>query len=623
MKYFSLRSFVLVSVGFLFPLVSPAAPTPPGGPYPVTYNPVTKLVQGNQPLTQSYALTITSPANLTVGAPVTVSLGVSVLSKPSAAVTDATALSFISLNQALLPFTGPNQQLTTTVTVSVPLGNFAGDYAFKITPSGWPTGLGVITDSGATVNVRVSAPDVIDTTPPAVTLLSPANGTVYTYTPTSGIPVTVPISFSASVGTNGQPIDTMLAFIDNTSVNLSPTGLLTLSASATGSVQLTAGGNYTVSVLATNRNGTSRASAGISVVVNAPPPAIVPSLPASNSSYSFTLGGTGASVPVSFSATSAYGNITSLSATLDGSPVALTLSGVNAATTASGSASLTVATIGSHSLVLSAANVYGAATPVTIPFTVTGLVPAPTVSILAPVTGAIFTRAAGDPATVVNYSFQGGTSYGSITAVSVKVDGVAVAATVTGLNTASIAGSGALSYTAPGQHTISVTLTNNGGATASASTTFNVTQIQPQVCRDLNWLPPISLNKTIAGGSTMPIAFTLLCNGRFVRDTSVLIATYEVFGNGSTSTPVIYHYGPGSPNPPDYTIKDKQYQLNFKTAKGAHSYRVEVYSSASGSLQLLGSKEINTKGKKHGNGHDHDDDDDDDDDDDGDCGDWD
>lgn len=598
MNLFFPRPGVLAVASIVFATLLSAAPPPPSQPSPVTYNPVTKIVQGNQPLTQSYVLGITSPSNLPLGTQATVNLGLSVLSKPATGVTDPQALGFISVSPASLTFTGPGQQLTTTVTVAVPTGNFAGDYSYLILTSGWPPVSGTITDAGATVNASVSAPNVVDTSPPAVALLSPADGSVYTYTPTSGLPVTVPVSFSASVGPNGEPIDGLLAFIDNTPVTLTTTGLLTLSASATGSIQLTTPGAHTVSVLATNRYGSSRASAGISVIVNAPPPTITPSSPLGNSVYSFTLGGAGASVPVSFTASSAYGNITALGATLNGSPVALSLGGVGSATTASGSATLTVPTPGSYTLVLSAANDYGTATPVTIPFSVTGVTPAPTVSIISPAPGSTFTRAFGDPPTVVNYTFQGDATYGTVTAVAVAVDGVPVAASITGLNTASITGSGALSYTAGGSHTLTVTV-SNGGATASASASFTVNQTQPQVCRDLTWLPPISLNRTVEGGSTMPIKFTLTCHGDFVRDTSVLIAIYEVYANRPASDPVIFPYGAGSPNPPDYSIDGKKYQLNFKTARGSHVYRVEVYTSAAGPLQLLGTKELNTQGDDH------------------------
>ncbi|MBI2498098.1 MAG: hypothetical protein HYV75_09405, partial [Opitutae bacterium] len=609
MKLFSPRSIGLICPVLVFATLSPAAPS-----NKVTYNPPVNIVQGNQPLTDSYVLTITSPSTLIAGDTVNLTLGLSVLSKPATGVSDAEALGFISVSPAALTFTGPNQQLTTTVQIQVPLGNYAGDYAYRILPSGWPNVPGGIVDGGATVNALVSPPASTDTTPPTVTLQNPPDGTVYTYSPASGSPVTVPVDFSASVGANGSPIETMLASMHTPSgtdlpISLTTSALPALSATASGSVQMTAPGNYTMSVAAGNSNGTSYASSNISVVVDAPPPTIAISSPTADSTFSYTLGGAGASVPVAFTATSIYGNITSLAATLDGNPVTLITSGVGTSTVATGGATLIVSTTGGHSLVFSAANDYGSAVPVTIPFTITGTVPVPDVAILSPADGSSYTRAAGDPPTVVNYDFQGGTAYGTISSVVVSLDGVpvAVAPTVVGLNTASITGSGSVSFSAGGSHSLNVKLTNSGGAMASASTSFTINESRPQICEDLTWLPPVSLNKTVEGGAKMPIKFTLECHHKFVRDTSVLIAIYEVFRDGSTSTPVIYPYGSGSPNPPDYAIAGKQYHLNFPTAKGTHSYQIEVYTSVSGTMSLLGTKELNTKGGREDKGHGDDD----------------
>ncbi|HVT72279.1 MAG TPA: hypothetical protein VHD61_04025 [Lacunisphaera sp.] len=570
----------------------------PGGPYPVQYNPDANTVQGNQPLTASYVITITAPANLVQGTTVNINLGLSVLSKPSANISDAQALSFISLSPAVLTFTGPNQQAQTTVSISVPLGNFSGDYAYKVTASGWPTNLGTISDAGTTVNARVAPPQSTDTNPPSVTLQSPADGSAYTYVPVSGVPVNVPVSFSATVGTGGSPITDMLALLNDAPVSLTVVGKDTLSGSASASIPLVLPGNYTLQVLATNQQGTSYVTTHFSVAVSAPPPTISVSQPTNNSSYSYMLGAAGALVPVSVSANSVYGNISSLAATLDGSPVSLALTGVGTAATATGSATLTVATSGNHTLVFNAANAYGAATPITVPFTVASVVPAPTVAIVSPANGSTVTRSAGDPPTVVAYSFQGGTSYGSIAAVAVALDGAAVptAPVVSGLNTAAVTGSGSLSFSSGGSHTLNVKVTSSGGTVASASTSFNVTQVQKEVCENLTWLPPVSLNQTVEGGSTVPIKFTLDCSNKFIRDTAVVIAIYEEFRNGSTSTPQFFHYGTGSPNPPDYAIEGKQYHLNFATAKGTHSYQVEVYTPVAGSMHLLGTHEVNTKG---------------------------
>lgn len=565
----------------------------------VTYNPPVNIVQGNQPLSVSYVLTITSPSTLTAANPVTVNLGLSVLSKPSVDVTDAAALAFISLSPAALTYTGPNQSLTTTVTINVPLGHYAGDYAYKILPAGWPVTTPAIIDLGATVNARVSPPTSTDTNPPAITLLSPGNGTGYVYAPATGTPVIVPVSFTASVGAGGQTIDSLQLFIDDTPVALNPlniVGLGTTSASATASIPLTVSGLHTVKASATNENGTSWASSEITVAVLAPPPTLTVASPTSNYSYSYTLGTGGVTVPVHVTANSVYGNITALAATLNGSPITLNLSGVGTALNATGSVSLPITSPGTYSLNFTAANAYGEATPVTVPFTVTGTLPAPTVSILTPAAGTLFTRTLGDPATLVNYTFEGGTSYGTITNVTVKLDGAIISPSLVGLNTATVSGSGVLSFTAGGAHTLTVTVQNEGG-TATASTNFSVQETRPpqQVCGDVTWLPPISLNKTIHGGSVMPIKFTLECHGKFVRDPNVVISIYEVFANGSSSEPVLYPYGTGSPNPAEYAITGNKYHLNFDTANGTHHYQIDVYTTVNGTVELLDSKVLNTR----------------------------
>lgn len=590
----------------------------------VVYNPTTNSVQGPQPLSTNYVITVTAPSTLAVGVPVTVDLNVSLLRKPGTGVSDADALSFISLSPSSLTFNGPNEKKSFTVYVDVPSGNYAGDYEYHILPSGWPAVVTSANDEGAFVNAK-AIPGATNN-PPTISLQSPADGAVYTYQPATGNPVTVPVGFSASVLATDASIQTMQASIASgvtvIPISLSGDALPAQTASASGSVALTVPGNYTVTVAAGNTSGTSYASAQITVNVEAPPPTITVASPTANASFSYTLGGLGASVPVSFSATSIYGNVTGLSATLDGQPVVLSTNGVGTAMTANGSATLTVPLAGNHSLVFSASNAYGAAAPVTIPFSVAGVVPAPTISILSPAAGSTFVRNAGDPATVVNYSFAGGTTYGSIAAVSVTLDGAPVlpGPTLDGLGTAAVTGSGALSFSSAGSHTLAVNVTSSGATIASASTSFNVTQVQAEICEDLAWLPPLSNNQTVEGGSKVPIKFTLECQNKFVRDTGVLIAIYEVFRDGSTSAPAIYRYGTGSPNPPDYAITGKQYHLNFTTARGTHSYEVEVYTPVAGSMRLLGTHELNTKGSSrrdddhgehgdkhdgHGNGDDH------------------
>lgn len=569
----------------------------------VQYNPKIKAVQGNQPLNESYTITITTPNTIAEGANITVGFNVAVLSKP-AAVDDATALTFITITPATFTVTGPSQTKVVTLSVVVPPGNYAGDYSYLVTTTGWPSGL-TVPDAGSTVNARVTPTNAVDLSPPTVTLQDPSNGQALTYYPAVG-PLTVPIAFEAVVGDNGATVDSMKAKIGATPISLTTTGLNTLDAAATGTATITAPGIYTISAEATNINGTGSDSADITVVVSAPPPSLTVASPIAGATFTYPVGGTTASVPVSVTATSVYGNVTQLTATLDGTPIALNASAPGTTVTASASLSLAA---GDYTLVFSAASDYGTAVPVSVSIKVRAQTPPPVlpvVSFAAPVANQVFTRTEGDPATVVNYSFTVNSAASNVSAVAVAIDGVTQAPALSGLGTVSVSGTGSVSYTAGGPHTLTVTATNADGS-ASASTTFTIQQAAAPVCRNLIWLPPISLNQVVEGGSVVPIKFTLTCHGDFVRDTSVLIGIYEIYADGSFSDPVVYPYGAkGNPNPPDYAINGNHYQLNFDTAEGTHRYRVEVYVPlADGSFQVLGTKEIQTKGKGR-NGRDDD-----------------
>ncbi|MCB1106012.1 MAG: hypothetical protein KDK74_14880, partial [Cephaloticoccus sp.] len=579
MKIRSLIKALSASTLCLFTAVATfAAPTPGGGgggAGSVTYSPAAKVVQGNQPLSQNYVLAITSPANLPTGTSTTITIDKSILSKSNASVPDATVLSFLSLSPASLTFTGPNQTLNTTVSVDVPLGQYAGSYAYRLKPAGWPSGLTIV-DEGATVNALVSPSQNQDSGPPAVVLQIPVDGTVYTYYPVSGVPVNVPIIFDATVSTGGQPISGLNAFVDGNPVPVTATGLGTLAATGTGSLSLTTPGLYNVRVTATNLNGTSEDEADFSVVIAAPPPTITVASPQPNAVFSYPAGGSGVTVSVAYTATSLYGNITATGVTLNGLPLNPSVSGVGTALVANGSVSMQLVTPGNYVLQFTAANEYGAATPVVVPFTVTTNEPVPSVTIDTPADGAVYTRTEGDPATAVDFTFSGGTDFGTVESVTVMIDGEPVTATVNGIGTASITGSGSVSYSAAGTHNLVVTL-SNGFGTATDQISFTVDEEAAEACLNLTWLPPITYHKTIDGGTVMPIKFTLDCNGTFIRDESVLIAIYEVFPDDSISDPVLYPYGGTNPDEPDYAINGTEYQLDYTTEEGVHKYRVEVY----------------------------------------------
>lgn len=603
MKNFKSIFVSLAAVSFFLGLTSHAASPPPGGgggpPQPVTYNPYEKIIQGNQPLVESYTLSITSPSNLPIGVttPLTVVVD-EVLSKPDF-VDEGMARSFVSFSPSTLAFTGPNEVRSVTVTLDVPLGNFVGDYAYRIKNTGWPNGVPV-TDVGATVNAKVAAAATTDASPPTVNLQSPPAGTQYVYYPATGEPVKVPVIFEATVNETGAVVSGLQAFINDIDlVNLTTSGLGTHNATGSVDLSLTQPGTYVIRVTATNANGDSEDSHDFTVVVSAPAPTITVGSPAPSANYTFPAGGTGVSVPVTYTATSLYGNITATNATLNGAPIpTLQLDGVGTSLVATGSATLSITTPGSYVLKFTAANEYGPAEQATVPFTVSSYEPLPTVTIVTPEDGAVITRTLGDPATEVNFSFTGGTDFGAVESVTVLLDGETVVATINGLGTASITGSFTQSFTTAGTHTVTVTL-DNGFSTATDTTTFTVKEQSAEICANLTWLPPIVLNKTVQGGSVMPIKFTLRCQGEFVRNESVLISIYEILPDGTETDPVIYPYGTGSPNPAEYAITGPMYHLNYPTAEGVHRYRIEVYLplSADGTnLQLLGSKDLLTKG---------------------------
>ncbi|MBW7896514.1 MAG: PKD domain-containing protein [Opitutaceae bacterium] len=602
MKNFKSFLVSLAAVSFFLGLNSHAATPPPGGgggpPAPVAYFPSSKIMQGDQPLLQSYTLSITSPSNLPAGVVTPLTMLGTVLSKPEG-VDDGAALSFLSFSPSTLAFTGPNEVRSVTVTVDVPLGNFAGNYAYRIKHTGWPSGVPV-TDEGATVNALVSPAATTDESPPTVILQSPVDGTQYVYYPATGEPAKVPVFFEATVNETADPINGLLAYINGVpQAGVTTTGIGTHVATGSLELALVEPGTYAVRVTASNQHGTSEDSGDFTVVVSAPPPTISVASPAPGSNYTFPAGGTGVSVPVTYTATSLYGNITATNATLNGAPIpTLQLDGVGTSLVATGSATLSITTPGSYVLNFTAANAYDLAVPVTVPFTVSSYEPLPTVTIVTPEDDAVFTRTLGDPATAVNFSFTGGTDFGTVESVTVLLDGEPVVATINGEGTASITGSFTQSFSTAGTHTLTVTL-NNGYSTATDSTTFTIKETSGEICANLTWLPPISLNKTVQGGSVMPIKFTLQCQGEFVRNESVLISIYEILPDGTETDPVLYPYGSGSPNPAEYAITGPMYHLNYPTAEGVHRYRIEVYLplSADGTnLQLLGTKDLLTKG---------------------------
>lgn len=476
----------------------------------VGYSPGLTKVEGNQPLTTSVVISITSPSNLPAGTPRNITPSLIVLSAPEG-VTNEQALSFVSLSPTTLSYTGPNQTIALTVLCVFPAGVAAGDYAYKINTPGWGVS---VQDQGAFLNATIY-PQPTPGNPPVVDITSPLDGATFTYQPLVG-PLTIPVEFTSTAELD-TPITAIDADLSGVELAITSVDNGDGSFTSTGSVSITAPGIYSVNARASNSEGTAMDDASFTVVVDAPPPTAAISLPTLGSIYTLPNGGGTVSVPYAFSGLSYYGGITSLSATLNGTPVNFTPAGLGSLN-ATGTGSFTLGTSGTYELVVTAADTNGTATARTS-FTVNPpiAVPAPTVSISQPLNGATFSRVAGSAPTQVSFSYTGTVGNGfAITSLTGTLNGSAVTATVGGLGTGSATGTGTLSISSPGSYTLTATAAS-GGVSATTSITFTVTETTPPPppptagC-GVNWLPPISLGNVHKGGSTVAVKFELYCH---------------------------------------------------------------------------------------------------------------
>jgi hypothetical protein len=553
----------------------------------ISYESAFRSIEGEQPFTYSYQVSAT--AFFDVGTPLVLPLKVISLSRP-AGVSEATALSFVSLNVPSLTFGADGQTRPFTIFIDVPAGQRTGDYGYvvKVDPSFWPTNLQTF-DDGSFINMEVTDGQVT-ALPPAILITSPADLGTFTYTPANG-PLLIPYTFAAAA-TDSTPILSVDADLNSVTVPVTATGLNSTSVSGSGTLSITAGGLYTLRARASNGSATATDSVEFTVLVDAPLPTVTPTQPLNNAVYNLTLGQT-VQIPVGFTANSLFGTISSVSATLNGTPInGLTANGIGSSQ-ATGTASIGVFTPGSYTLVYTAANALGSASA-TVNFTVQGIAPPPVVTIATPTVGTIVNRVTGDAPSAVPFAFNATSSFAPIQSLSVTLNGTPVTATLTGLSSSAAGGTGQFAVSAPGIYTM-VATASNGDAVASATRTFTVVETTPPPVYNLTWLPPVSTGVSVEGGVTVPVKFTLTTPaGATITDQNVILAIYEVFPNGTSSAPVLYPYGTSGPAAPDYAISGGVYQLDFPTAAGAHTYKVEVYSASTANALLLGVNQFST-----------------------------
>lgn len=223
-------------------------------------------------------------------------------------------------------------------------------------------------EADSSFSVTVSAP------PPVVSISLPTMGSVYTL-PSSG-PLNAPYSFTARSYYGG--ITSLTATLNGVPVSFTPSGLGTATATGTGAFVITTSGSYELVVTTVDANGT--ASARTSFTVNAPVPVPIPSVtiaqPLNGATFTRVAGSAPTSIP--FSYTGVVGNgftITSLTGTLNGTPVSATVTGLGTGS-ATGTGSLSVSAPGTYTLTATAAS--GTATAATsVTFTVTETTPPP------------------------------------------------------------------------------------------------------------------------------------------------------------------------------------------------------------------------------------------------------
>jgi hypothetical protein len=188
---------VAASLTLLFACAAMASAAPNGNDS-VDYAPQTKQLAGTFPFDRSYDLDISAPTSLNKDVDITqgiaVDLRVVVNAFPPAS-SAAEAASLVSLGDQSMVFYAFGETHRTKVYLNVPAGTTPGDYQFTIQTKG-PSGIGW-GNSGHTLQVTVSEPVAVDTTPPAVVIDSPANGAAITFCSAGTV---VPVTISATDG---------------------------------------------------------------------------------------------------------------------------------------------------------------------------------------------------------------------------------------------------------------------------------------------------------------------------------------------------------------------------------------------------------------------------------------
>ena len=401
--------------------------------------------------------------------------------------------------------------------------------------------------------------------PPVVSISTPTDGQHFSV-PAASLPSNmVDLLFVAtSSGLNKSVIDNVTASLDGAAVTLSSvTGLNQYDtdgvARVTGRarVAVTSVGSHSFTVTAHNAGGDAIPDTNtfwIDVTAN-PPTVVITSPVAPNNTFTYMLGDAPKQIPFTFTATSNFGGIRTLSAKVNNGTAtsypAAELGHLTETRTISLTRSYTEPGTYAESLSAATSDDYGSdddvgSFTVTVPDPNPAIVYAPHYLPSAPSTlinlsGATFSVSSSGNITLP-YRFNSTSNNGYVVeTVSVSLDGVPIAAPATasstGLNTPSAVTTGTV-LVGPGSHTISATMaTGKGTMTRTASVSFTVkNQVSTPPTVEIT-TPPLGSSYTrVSGGPALSIPLTFV--GRSTMgDGKISKLTASLDGTPLTVTP--------------------------------------------------------------------------------------
>lgn len=520
----------------------------PGEGNKVAYNPdTTQLQQGLQPYSDEFDLTITSPGNLTSGV-WSIDMVLVVTASPGGVSTE-TAASYIRFVDPVtgapknqLTFLAPGQAQVVRVLTNIPFGSDEGMFSYRVTTAGWPSWA---VNAGMEINAQAAIPSGVG--PPTVAILTPPDGTQYTYTVGGQpVPVAIQVQGSANPSATIQQLVASLRGEDSAGNIILAETPLDLVLTALGEPDtygdvifpVSQAGIYTITATATNSMGSDTTSSTFIVVQQVPPPTVVIARPVNNPTFTYVRGVTSVTVPYAFTGSTLLGNIVELTATLDGVPfVADSVVGVGQAASATGSGvfiynASTVGGLGQHTIRVTAKSEYGEATT-SATFVVAEVVPTIAIDITAPANGTTLVQPPDASALNLPYHIIANTTLGAnVTGLSANLtkDGVTTPlsiGTIANLNTPEATGSGAFLNLQPGTYTLSATATNAAlGLSATDSVTFMVLPPPPPV---IVFTQAPQATYTTLRGQTLSIPFAIRTSS-----TGAYITVQTVSWNGQS-----------------------------------------------------------------------------------------